>query len=62
MEKILMYITSHYIFFVIAAGVLIISTIGYVVGEKKQELSRSKDVPVDDDTIKKQMEKQNNQK
>ena len=62
MEKILMYITSHYIYFVIAAGVLIISTIGYVVGEKNQELRRAKDIPVDDDTIKKQIEKDNKQK
>jgi short subunit fatty acids transporter len=60
MEKILMYITNHYMVFVIAAIALIIAAIGYVVDENKQELDRSKDVPMDDDQIKEQMEKENN--
>lgn len=60
MEKILMYITNHYMVFVITAIALIIAAIGYVVDENKQELDRSKDVPMDDDQIKEQMEKENN--
>lgn len=60
MEKILMYITNHYMIFVIAAIALIIAAVGYVVDENKQELDRSKDVPMDDDQIKEQMEKENN--
>ena len=60
MEKILMYITNHYMVFVITAIALIIAAVGYVVDENKQELDRSKDVPMDDDQIKEQMEKENN--
>lgn len=60
MEKILMYITNHYMIFVIAAIALIIAAVGYVVDENKQELDRSKDVPMDDEQIKEQMEKENN--
>ena len=52
MENILMYITNHYLYFVIAAGVLIISTVGFVVEEKKQSLNKAKDVPMTDEEIK----------
>ena len=62
MEKILMYITNHYIIFVIAAVVLIISAVGFIVDEKKQELNRSKDVPTDDEVIKEQASKTDKKK
>jgi len=52
MDKILLYITSHYIYFVIAAGVLIISAIGFVIDEKKQGLAKAKEVPMTEEEIK----------
>ena len=58
MENILMYITNHYLYFVIAAVVLIIATVGFVVEEKKQSLDNSKDVPMTDEEIKAMKEKE----
>lgn len=58
MENILMYITNHYLYFVIAAVVLIIATVGFVVEEKKQSLDNSKDVPMTDKEIKAMKEKE----
>lgn len=52
MEKVLLYITSHYIYFVIAAAVLIISAIGFVIDEKKQGLAKAKEVPMTEEEIK----------
>lgn len=43
-----MYITNHYIYFIIAAGALIIAAVGYVVDTKQDEMSKAKDVPTDD--------------
>ena len=51
MENILMYITNHYLYFVIAAGVLIISTVGFVVEEKKQILNNAKNATSTEEEI-----------
>lgn len=58
MENILMYITNHYLYFVIAAIILIIATVGFVVEEKKQSLDNSKDVPMTEEEIKAMKEKE----
>lgn len=58
MENILMYITDHYMVFVIAAVVLIISAVGFVVEDKKQKLGNAKDVPMTDEEIKEKMAKE----
>lgn len=57
MEKILMYITNHYIIFIIAAVVLIISAVGFIVDEKKQEIGKSKDVADSSNQPKKETKK-----
>ena len=57
MEKILMYITNHYLIFVIIADALIISAVGFVVDNKKQELNSAKDVNDETKMIKEQVEK-----
>lgn len=64
MENILMYITNHYLYFVIAAGVLIISAVGFVVDEKKQGIDKAKDVPMTEEEIKaaKEAEKSSSKK
>ena len=62
MESILLYITDHYYIFAIAAGVLVISAIGFIVDEKKQELNKAKDVSSDQKAIKEQVEKNKKEK
>ena len=62
MEKILMYITNHYLIFVIIAVALIISAVGFVVDNKKQELNSAKDVNNETKMIKEQVEKKEKNK
>lgn len=62
MEKILMYITNHYLIFVIIAVALIISAVGFVVDNKKQELNSAKDVNDETKMIKEQVEKKKKNK
>lgn len=62
MEKILMYITNHYLIFVIIAVALIISAVGFVVDNKKQELNSAKDVNNETKMIKEQVEKKKKNK
>ena len=62
MEKILMYITNHYLIFVIIAVALIISAVGFVVDNKKQELNNAKDVEDETKIIKEKNKKNKKQK
>lgn len=57
-----MYITNHYLYFIIAAGVLIISAIGFVVDEKKQSLSDAKEARVEDKDDKKDKKEKTHKK
>lgn len=43
MENVLVYITNHYIYFLIAAVFLIISTMGYVIEDKKTKMEAAKE-------------------
>lgn len=57
-----MYITNHYIYFIIAAVVLIISAVGFVVEEKQIGLNKAKDVPTEDEKEKEVKEKKEGKK
>lgn len=48
MEKVLMYITNHYIYFALGALFLIIATVGYVAEEKREKIEKAKEAPAED--------------
>lgn len=48
MSKVLLFITNNYVYFLLAALFLIISTVGYVVEEKKEKLDKAKEVPTEE--------------